>query len=45
MRVTKKWKKGKVKEKKRRGSSGLPPVGTPGLARGVGDESMATNAQ
>ena len=43
-RVTKKkWKKGKMKKK--RGSIGLPPVGIPGMARGVGDESMASIAQ
>ena len=34
-----------MKKKKKRGSSGLPPLGTPGMARGVGDESMETIAQ
>ena len=37
--------KGEDEKKKKRGSSGLPAVGTPGMARGVEDESMATIAQ
>ena len=45
-RVTKKKvEKGEGERRKKRGSSGLPPVGTPGMARGVRDESMATIAQ
>ena len=33
------------KKKKKRGSSRLPPVGIPGMARGVGDGSMVSIAQ
>ena len=45
MGVTKnKWKKGKMK-KKNRGSIGMPQVGIPGMARGVGDESKESIAQ
>ena len=32
-------------KKKNRGSIGLPLVGIPGMARGVGDENMASIAQ
>ena len=40
-----KKKKEKGTIKKKQGSIGLPPVGIPGMARGVRDESMASIAQ